>query len=39
MLDAVSMFSDELTEAILEEHVTEELIHEAVRARHARAAS
>ena len=32
MLDAVSMFSDELMEAILEEKVTEELIHEAVRA-------
>jgi elongation factor G len=31
MLDAVSMFSDELTEAILEENVTEELIHDAVR--------
>ncbi len=31
MLDAVSMFSDELMEAILEENVTEELIHEAVR--------
>ncbi len=31
MLDAVSLFSDELTEAILEEQVTEELIHEAVR--------
>jgi len=31
MLDAVSMFSDELTEAILEGNVTEELIHEAVR--------
>ena len=31
MLDAVSMYSDELTEAILEERVTEELIHEAVR--------
>ncbi len=31
MLDAVSMFSDELTEAILEETVTEELIHDAVR--------
>ncbi len=31
MLDAVSMFSDELTEAILEESVTEELVHEAVR--------
>jgi elongation factor G len=31
MLDSVSMFSDELTEAILEERVTEELIHAAVR--------
>jgi elongation factor G len=31
MLDAVSMFSDDLTEAILEEAVTEDLIHEAVR--------
>ena len=31
MLDAVSMFSDELMEAILEEKVTEDLIHEAVR--------
>ncbi|MEZ4386516.1 MAG: elongation factor G [Candidatus Krumholzibacteriia bacterium] len=31
MLDAVSMFSDELTEAILEDAVTEDLIHEAVR--------
>ena len=31
MLDAVSMFSDDLTEAILEEKVTEELIHEAAR--------
>jgi elongation factor G len=31
MLDAVSMFSDDLTEAILEEKVTEELIHGAVR--------
>jgi elongation factor G len=31
MLDAVSLFSDELTEAILEENVTEELIHDAVR--------
>jgi elongation factor G len=31
MLDAVSMFSDELMEAILEEAVTEELIHDAVR--------
>ncbi|MBW2695482.1 MAG: elongation factor G [Deltaproteobacteria bacterium] len=32
MLDAVSMFSDELMEAILEENVNEEMIHEAVRA-------
>jgi elongation factor G len=31
MLDAVSLFSDALTEAILEEKVTEDLIHEAVR--------
>ncbi len=31
MLDAVSMFSDELMEAILEDKVTEELIFEAVR--------
>ena len=31
MLDAVSMFSDELMEAILEDHVTEELIYKAVR--------
>jgi elongation factor G len=31
MLDAVSMFSDELTEAILEERVSEDLIHDAVR--------
>jgi elongation factor G len=31
MLDAVSMFSDELMEAILEESVTTEQIHEAVR--------
>jgi elongation factor G len=31
MLDVVSMFSDELTEAILEERVTEQLVHEAVR--------
>jgi elongation factor G len=31
MLDAVSMFSDELTEAILEGKVTEELIHAAAR--------
>src|SRR6185295_18437141 len=31
MLDAISLFSDELTEAILEGKVTEELIHAAVR--------
>jgi elongation factor G len=31
MLDAISMFSDELMEAILEEKVTPELIHAAVR--------
>jgi elongation factor G len=31
MLDAASLYSDELTEAILEEKVTEELIHQAVR--------
>ena len=31
MLDAVSMFSDELMEAILEEKVTDEMIHKAVR--------
>ena len=31
MLDAASMFSDELMEAILEENVTEELVHAAVR--------
>jgi elongation factor G len=31
MLDAVSMFSDELMEAILEGEVTEELVHAAVR--------
>jgi elongation factor G len=31
MLDAVSMFSEELMEAILEEEVKEELIHDAVR--------
>jgi elongation factor G len=31
MLDAVSMFSDELTEAILAENVQEDLIYEAVR--------
>jgi len=32
MLDAVSLFSDELTEAILEERVTPDLIYNAVRA-------
>jgi elongation factor G len=32
MLDAVSMFSDDLMEAMLEEKVTEDLIHDAVRA-------
>ncbi len=31
MLDALSMHSDELTEAILEERVTEDLIHAALR--------
>jgi elongation factor G len=31
MLDAISMFSDELTEAMLEEKVTEELIRKAIR--------
>lgn len=31
MLDAVSMFSEELMEAMLEEKVTEELIHDAIR--------
>jgi elongation factor G len=31
LLDAASIFSDELTEAILEDKVTEELVHEAVR--------
>jgi elongation factor G len=31
MLDAVSLYSDDLTEAILEEKVTEDLIHDAVR--------
>ncbi|MCA9669690.1 MAG: elongation factor G [Myxococcales bacterium] len=31
MLDSISMFSDELTEAILEETVTPELIHKALR--------
>jgi elongation factor G len=32
MLDAVSMFSDELMEAILEERVTEDLVDRAIRA-------
>jgi elongation factor G len=32
MLDGVSMFSDALTEALLEERATEELVHEAIRA-------
>ncbi|WP_437781606.1 elongation factor G [Sorangium sp. So ce1097] len=31
MLDALSMHSDELTEAILEENVTEELLHKTIR--------
>ena len=31
MLDAVSMFSDELMEAVLEGEVTEDLVHKAVR--------
>ncbi|MBF0508914.1 MAG: elongation factor G [Deltaproteobacteria bacterium] len=31
MLDAVSLFSDELTEAILDDQVTPELIYEAIR--------
>jgi elongation factor G len=31
MLDAVSMFSDELTEAMLEESVTPDIIHRAIR--------
>ncbi|HOX43566.1 MAG TPA: elongation factor G [Myxococcota bacterium] len=31
MLDGVSMFSDALTEAMLEERVTEELVHQAIR--------
>ncbi len=32
MLDAISLYSDGLTEAILDDRVTEDLIHEAVRA-------
>ncbi|WP_437288829.1 elongation factor G [Sorangium sp. So ce406] len=32
MLDALSMYSDELTEAILEERVTEELLNKTIRA-------
>ena len=31
LLDEVSMFSDELMEAILEEEVTEDLVHQAIR--------
>jgi elongation factor G len=31
LLDTISLFSDELTEAILEERVTEELMYEAIR--------
>ena len=31
MLDSLSMFSDELTEAILEEKVTEDLLHQTIR--------
>ncbi len=31
MLDIVSMFSDELIEAVLEDQVTEELVHEGIR--------
>jgi elongation factor G len=31
MLDALSMFSDELTEALLDERATEELIHRVIR--------
>ena len=31
MLDALSMFSDELTEAMLEEKVTEDIVHAALR--------
>jgi elongation factor G len=31
LLDAVSLFSDELTEAVLEDRVTEDLIHAAIR--------
>ncbi len=31
MLDTLSLFSDELTEAVLEETVTEDIIHQAVR--------
>jgi elongation factor G len=32
LLDALSMYSDDLTMAILEERVTEELLHDAIRA-------
>ncbi len=31
MLDAISMFSDELMEAMLEGEITEEMVHEAIR--------
>ncbi len=31
MLDAVSMFSDELMEAMMEESITEDMIHDAIR--------
>jgi len=31
LLDTASLFSDELTEAILEDRVTEDLVHEAIR--------
>jgi elongation factor G len=31
LLDSVSLFSDELTEAILENNVTEDLVHDAIR--------
>jgi elongation factor G len=31
MLDSISLFSDDLTEAILEDAVTEDLIHDAIR--------
>ncbi len=34
LLDAVSMFSDDLMEAVLEERATEEMIHAAIRTGH-----